>query len=224
MAQPGYTVASMFEKVWGIKFDNFDPDLQNPSAPQLLKKAGKFGSPFYRKDGTGREYYLPVKITYPDETGSASGSVADAGGGISITSAAPVGRLVEWWLPYPVVSVTPGKVYKDTPLTHNPPVTEFIGTGFTVIEIKGLLINQKNEFPEDDYAKLMELWQVKKPVYIRNPVTDIALLQSPYGPGSDEVTIRNLRFPDARGVKHVRPYELTLYSNNPFNLVQIVKK
>ncbi len=223
MAQPGYTVASVFEKVWGIKFDNFDPDLQNPSAPGLLKKTGKYGSPFYRKDGSGREYYLPVKITYPDETGKASGGVADAGGGISVTSAAPVGKLVEWWLPYPVVSVMPNKVYRDTMLTYNAPVTEFIANGFTVIEVRGLLINKKDEFPEDDYSRLMELWKVRKPVYISNPVTDIALLQDPYGPGSDEVTIRSLRFPEARGVKHVRPYELTLYSNSPFNLVEIVE-
>lgn len=222
--QPGFTVASIFERVWGIKFDNFDPEFQNPSANQLLAKTGKYGSPFYGRDGNGREYYLPVKISYPEETGNAQGAVGDAGGGISMTTSAPVGRLVEWWLPYPVVSIIPSKIFVDTPLTYNDPLTEFIGFGFVQINIKGLLINRNNEFPEADFSKLMELWRGRRPVHISNPVTDIALLQRTDGKPSDEVVIRDLRFPDARGVKHVRPYELTLYSNNPFNLIKSPKK
>jgi hypothetical protein len=61
-------------------------------------------------------------------------------------------------------------------------------------------------------------------VRINNPMLDI-LFVDPDGSGPKdverEVTIRNLHFPERPGVKHVKPYQLDLVTNENFNLIDI---
>ena len=88
------------------------------------------------------------------------------------------------------------------------------------IVIKGFIITNANEFPENDVTTLRNIYEQNVALSIQCPLTDIFLLR-PDRSGSDQVVIRELKFPAINGVKNVRPYELRLVSDEAFNLISI---
>lgn len=204
------TLSTIFEKAFGYTSRAFDPTI-TPVQGDSIKDIGRVelgatGARYYDADANGTEYYLPVKISYPQDT---------------VVDGRPAGKLVDWWLPYPVISVTSKKTIVETPLTERRGfVHEYINIDSYEINIKGFIIGNTNEFPESDVAMLRELYEVNAPVFISNPITDIFLLR-PDRSGSDQVIIKELRFPEVKGIKNVRPYELVMASDEPFNLIDI---
>jgi len=197
------TLGTLFEKAFGYTTRAFKPDLIPVVGDGGVNEIdrtefGAYGSDYYANDQNGLEYFLPIKITFP------------AGNGVQ-----------EWWLPYPVISVTSKKTIIETALTERRGfVHEYINIDSYEINIKGFIIGNTNEFPESDVTTLRALYEVNAPVFISNPITDIFLLR-PDRSGSDQVIIKELRFPEVKGIKNVRPYELVMASDEPFNLIDI---
>ena len=199
-------VSALFAKVFGYSSPAFDPQFStvvgnttNGIPGTLRRSTGVAGSPYYAKDANGREYFLPITVTYTDSNG----------------------ELVSWPLPYPVMSISSKKTLIETALTERRgTVKELINIQDYEITIKGLIIGRTREFPQDDVAQLRDLYEQNVAVSISNPVTDIFLLR-PDRNGSDQVVITSLKFPEAKGVKNVRGYEMTLVSDEPFNLISI---
>ena len=79
-------------------------------------------------------------------------------------------------------------------------------------------MQQANELPEQAVSKLRAIYETDKAISLKCALTDVFLLR-PERNGSDEVVASELKFPALPGVKNVRPYELTLISDEPFNLV-----
>jgi hypothetical protein len=86
------------------------------------------------------------------------------------------------------------------------------------ITIKGFIVATTHEFPEDAVASLQAIYELNEAISIQCPLTDIFLLR-PDRSGSDQVVIKELKFPAVTGVKNIRPYELKLLSDEPFNLI-----
>jgi hypothetical protein len=86
--------------------------------------------------------------------------------------------------------------------------------------IKGFIIGNANEFPETDVTRLRNIYEQNVALSIQCPLTDIFLLR-PDRSGSDQVVIKELTFPAITGVKNVRPYQVRMISDEPFNLVSI---
>jgi hypothetical protein len=208
------SLGQLFTEAWGYRTAAFEPTFDGVlgDTPFTRVEAGKLaGSPYYATDVLGNEYYLPVEVQVGNDNAEAFG--------LRNSDGALAGR---WNLPYPILSINSRKRIIKTELTErNGPVMELVNIGGYEIVIKGFLINQtSNEFPEDDFTTLMRLYKLNTVLRINNPVTDIALM-GPDNNGSDEVVIESLTFPEHGGVKHVRPYELRLCSNEPFNLIDI---
>ena len=109
----------------------------------------------------------------------------------------------------------------ETPLTErNGTVKELISRADYEITIKGFLIASGNDFPEADATRLRNLFEASVPVSISCALTDLFLLR-PDRSGSDQVVFRALAFPEVRGIKNVRPFELQCVSDEPFNLQDI---
>lgn len=195
MSQLHFNLPDLFERTFGYKSRAFDPGFEERN--KKAEQNAKLGADYYGTDMSTGEYYMPVTIEYQSGT-----SGADS----------------KWTLPHPVIAVTSRKTIIETPLTERRgTVKELINVQDYDIVIKGFIINKKNEFPEEDITTLRNIYELNKPVSVKCPVTDIFLLR-PDRKGSDKVVIKELKFPPVSGIKNIRPYELHMVSDEPFNL------
>jgi hypothetical protein len=225
MAELDLSLSDLFAEAFGYRTEAAVPEFKgrrgfgNALTVPSRTEDGKHGSPYYAKDAVGREYYLPVEIQVGNDVIPGTNTTYAEKWGVRSADGATTGR---WNLPYPIISVTGDKRIIETDLTERRgTVKELINTRDWVISVKGFLINNENEFPEDDFETLVKLYELNIPVRINNVLTDILLL-NPERDGSDLVVIRKLTFPEVRGVKHVKPYEIEFVSDEAFNLIEIV--
>ena len=216
MAELTFSLSELFEKSFGYKTTAFDPDFAyvTGNRPLLRNEQGVHGSPYYAKDALGTEYYMPVTIGYTDDT-----TLSDQDAGLIGNNT--VGLLKKWDLPYPVVSIVSRKTIIETPLTERRgTVKELINIQNYEIVVKGFIIGNTNEFPENEVAVLRTIYEQNVPLSLQCPVTDIFLLR-PDRSGSDQVVLSEIKLPSLNGVKNIRPYELHFLSDEPFNLISI---
>jgi hypothetical protein len=214
MAEISFDLAALFERTFGYKTEAFSPEfgrVQGDNSSFRINQ-GAHGSSYYAKDSLGVEYYMPVTLVYPDNGQSTEQGVSNP----SIS-----GQLKKWDLPYPVISITSRKTIIETPLTERRgTVKELINIQNYEIVVKGFIISNTNEFPENAVTTLRTIYELNIPLSIQCPLTDIFLLR-PDRSGSDQVILQEIKFPVISGVKSVRPYELHFVSDEPFNLISI---
>ncbi len=208
MAELSFNLADLFEEAYGYRsaaFDmQFDPVAGDSGLPGTRTEQGALGSPYYSHDGLSKEYYMPVTISYE----RSAGNEGSAGTGTT-----------DWDLPHPVIAINSRKTIVETALTERRgTVKELINVQDYDIVIKGFIINATHEFPEQMVTRLRTIYEQNEPLSIKCPLTDIFLVR-PDRKGSDKVVIKELKFPAVTGIKNVRPYELHLVSDEPFNLV-----
>ena len=204
MPELSFNLAALFEKTFGYKTHAFEPILAPVSGNKRLSRVelGVHGSAYYANDALGNEYYMPVTLLYSNE--------ANTGNNPQV--------LQKYSLPFPVISISSRKTIIETALTERRgTVKELINITDYEIVIKGFIIGATNEFPEIEVSKLRTIYEQNTPIAIQCPLTDIFLLR-PDRNGSDQIIISDLQFPAISGVKNVRPYQLTMLSDEPFNL------
>src|SRR5258708_5945178 len=143
MADVNFSLGDLFEQVFGYKSEAFEPDFKpipnkdsvSPAVP-LRKEYGLHGSPLYATDANGREYYLPVTITYAKSIGTAPGGAGGLGSNLPGGADAEVNQSIK--LPYTVVSISSRKRIVKTELTERAgTVKELINRSDYDIVIKG---------------------------------------------------------------------------------------
>lgn len=124
-------------------------------------------------------------------------------------------------LQHPVIQVTGRKNIVETALVERQgTVKELINVQDWEINIKGVIISSNDKFPEDDLESLTKLFYKKEAVEIESALTDIFLLRLERQ-GHTYAVIKELNFPEVRGVMNARPYEIKLVSDAPFDLTEI---
>ncbi len=230
MAKVSFSIIDLLNLQAGNENDldpQFNPvtdDTGNRDGGLVRKENGNVaGSPFYATDPvTGREYYMPVAISFPDNGGAATADIPNKVGGTTTTGPAPIRPLKKWYLPHPTVSIGSKKTIVETPLTERRgTVKELINIQDYEIIVRGKIINKTNELPETTMQQMAGIYEVNIPVYLSSPLTDIFLVRPDRG-GSDQVILKEVRVPEVVGVKSVRPYELVFVSDEPFNLIKII--
>lgn len=213
MAITSFSLTDLFQKAFGYESTAFKPDFQ-PVIGELAerrKEAGAAGAPYYAKLGKDREYFMPVRIKYPE---SSNGSAAVPAG-----ESSSKGKVFD--LDFPVVSIESRKTIVETALTERRgTVKELINTRDYLITIKGFIISATHDYPEEGVTALRTLYEQNIAFSIECALTDIFLLR-PDRSGSDKVVITELKLPVLQGVKHICPYELKLISDEPFNLISV---
>jgi hypothetical protein len=121
-------------------------------------------------------------------------------------------------LNYCWVRVTGKKRIVDTPLTERRgSVKEFVSMDDYKISIKGFFIGHKGEFPEADIAQWKDTMEVNEAIEISSVLTDIFLLTPEHG-GQDRVVVEDFELMDNQGIEHVRGYQISLVSDQIFEL------
>ena len=208
MAEIFFNLADLFEQTFGYKTSAFAPEFAPVAGEHMSTRTeqGFHGSPYYAQDQLGVEYFMPVTLTYSDTNAE--------------TESSPT-LLKKWNLPFPVASITSRKTIVETSLTERRgTVKELINIQDYEIVIKGFIIGNNDEFPENDVTALRTIYEQNTALSIQCPLTDTFLLR-PDRSGSDQVVIQAIKFPAITGVKNVRAYELHMLSDEPFNLISI---
>lgn len=146
------------------------------------RESSDLGQPYYDSDAQGLEHFMPV-------------------------------RLQGWLIPFAVVSVTPRKTIVSTPMVERSgSVHEIISTDDLIINIKGILMDPGDDYPEAQVRQLYDIFKINASVRLRSAKTDIFLN------GGDEVVIRDVPLPATPGIQHIQPFEINCVSDTIFNL------
>lgn len=174
-------ILGLFQQYFGYRpAFNFEP------APDR-KEYADLGSPYFKRDATGREYYMPITL-----------------GGIE--------------LPNAMMRISGQKEILKTPLQgQRGTVKELINIDDYQITIRGLIIGEQPEYPEDMVKQLRKLYERNEAIELRCPISDIFLV-TPEREGFDKVVIEAIDFPEVNGTMNVRPYEIRLISDEEFDL------
>lgn len=162
------------------------------AAPERQEVSEATGQPYYEEDIFGREFFMPV-------------------------------RLDDLLIPFAVVGMTWKKTIVSTPMPERGgSVNELISIDDYLFNIKGLLINPGNEFPESGIIDLKRTWVKNSSVTIRSVITDLILSgrsnvrgEDPYG---HRVVIKEIKWPGLTGVEHAKPFDIDLVSDLIFDL------
>ncbi len=120
---------------------------------------------------------------------------------------------VDYFFPFVVIGIDRVKNIVITELTEvNSSVKEVIGNKDIEITIKGFLIGEYEQFPDDKLAALNKAFEHNQNVRLKASYSDIFLRDG------DEVLITRLTIPPKPGVIGVRDFSLQLISDHPFTL------
>lgn len=171
------------------KSDAIAPDSQPLKFDIKPKEANKYsalGTPYYEKikgDFMGRECFLPVTID-----------------GLK--------------LPYSTIRINSKKTIIETSLINRKgSIIEQINIESYKIRLRGFLIGQNNQLPDEDITALKDLYEKNESVVLRNALSDIFLS------ADDKVVVRSIEIPEVRAVQNVRPFELDIMSDSEFTLI-----
>lgn len=160
------------------------PDKFKVPAADARLEQSQLGQPYYGEDVFGREFFMPVTIN-------------------------------NFLIPFAVLSVNCRKTIVDTPMIERGgSVKELIGLDDYVFNVKGILINDSNDFPEQQIIDIHELFKINAAVTMRSVLSDIFLS----GEFDHSVVIRELKFPANAAIEHAKPFEFDCISDMIFTL------
>lgn len=192
----------LYNKVFGVVVPKYtlDEKLENTRVGEDGKLdteyTGKYGTKMYATNAiTGGYYFLPAFFDL-DEDG--------------------VFTKKDYEIPFPIIRIQSQKRIIETPLTERKgTVVELINQESWKIYIKGFIIGKKGAYPEEDIAKMIEVYERNTSLRLRCVLTDLFLT------ADDRVCIKSLNFPEVKGIEDVKPYELELVSVNIFDLTDL---
>jgi hypothetical protein len=115
-------------------------------------------------------------------------------------------------LPICTISGNSKKVIVETPLTgRRGTVKELIRCEDYQFRVQGICFGYNREFPEEKIQELKDLFEITRSVRIKSAFTDI-FIKDGY------VVVTDINFPDTKGVEHVKGFELSLVSDESFEL------
>jgi hypothetical protein len=126
--------------------------------------------------------------------------------------------LGDMFLPYCWIRISGSKRIVEENLTERRgSVKELIAMDDYRINIKGFFIGHDGQFPENDVQEFKTLWERNEALNIKCILTDIFLLTPEQG-GVDMVVIKDFDLKENQGIEHVKGWEITLTTDQAFEL------
>lgn len=183
-----FDLGAIFYQAFGYEPNVTDSSKIKLEKAQARKEQSQLGQPFYMKDLSGVEYFLPVTIN---------------------------GVLI----PYAVIGMTWKKTIVSTAMPERGgSVKELISIDDYEFTIKGILINENNDFPDDQVMKLHDLFKLNQSLVMRSVLSDIVLSGQGDDPDGHKVVIKEIKWPEISGIEHAKPFEMSLESDMIFDL------
>ncbi len=113
-------------------------------------------------------------------------------------------------LPNAVITISIQKKIISTPVTgKRGSIKELVNSEDYKISIKGIIVNQKNEYPSDEVEKLHNLFLKKEALEIENEICELL--------GITNVVITSFSLPNT-GKTNVAAYQFSLLSDDDYTL------
>jgi hypothetical protein len=181
-----------FQKAFGYSAPETDASKINLPAAPKRLETSKKGQVYYATDLFGREFFLPVFLN-------------------------------GYLLPFAVISMKWKKTIVSTALPERGgTVNELVSIDDYAFNIKGILVNEDDNFPEEQITDLHEIFKINASVTLRSVLTDLVLTGQSDANKSDpeghKVIIREVSWPTVTGIEHAKPFEIELTSDMIFDL------
>lgn len=200
MAEISLSIAEVFEKAFGYVPTAFEKQLEEG----------------LHKDGNSKT----VEHPYENERTAGKSTLLVLQNKLGYDYYMPV-KLNGVELDHPVISVTCKKMLVETSLTERiGTVKELIGSEDWEITIRGLIISKDGGFPDKNIKQITDLFYLNQSVEMECAITDLFLIRTERN-GHPYVVIKEMSLPEVKGIMNVRPYELKLVSDSPFNLEEV---
>ena len=200
-----YDIARLFQIVWNYRALPF-PLAQLPTnmIPQRLdnyneafiparKEKSSLGPSFYANNLIGIEVFMPITLKYTDQDKSNN---------------------KELQLENTIISISNREHIVETPLVNRQGnVKEQIQTEDWIISIKGMIVNDSNDYPDDAVKDLKDMMSHQNVLDIENVLTAICLAEN------EKVVKRSFHLPEMRGIQNAQAFEIELISDIPFELI-----
>ncbi len=177
---------ALFPNRPGSSYTGGDYETQGeaPVRPERTKR----GSTLYAKDWRGRWYFMPVVFEH-----------------------AFIGRIE---IPHALVNVTGKKNIVETAMVgRKGSVKELINLEDYKITIAGFIQSTDGTWPEDDIARMRDLYNVNESVDLLCALTDEILDED------DRVVITNIEFPSTPGTEDGQVIRIECTTDKPFELI-----
>ncbi len=166
------------------KGDDFEVQGEAP----IRQERTKLGSTLYKQDWRGRWYFMPVVFKLP--------------------------ALGEVEIPHALVSVTGQKNIVETQLVgRKGSIKELINLGDYKISIAGFIQSTDGTWPEDDIARIRDLYNVNESMDMLCALTDLIFDED------DRVVITGIEFPSTPGIEDGQVIRLECTTDKPFELI-----
>lgn len=178
----------LYNKAFGVNLPEYKLNAQEKTPPETNSM---YGTPFYGSNHiTGGYYFMPAFFDLNDDS--------------------------DYTIPFPIIRVQSQKRIIETPLTERKgTVVELVNQESWKIYIKGFIISKDGRYPEQEIAKMIEVFERNTSLRLRCALTDLFLT------ADDRVCIKSLNFPEVKGIEDVKPYEMELVSVNIFDLTDL---
>ena len=118
--------------------------------------------------------------------------------------------LDDYLLPFAVMSMTWKKTFVSTAMPERSgSVHELISIDDYVFNIKGLLINESGNFPEQQIIHLHDIFKQNASLRLRSALSAIVLK----GGFDEKVIVKEIKWPPTAGVENVRAFEIDCESD-----------
>jgi hypothetical protein len=206
MATNKYNIQDLFKLIWNYERLPYamilDPTEELTAAlgrPSFMiphttfKTRSDLGEPFYAKNALGIEVFMP--ITLEDKTSRKSLQLENT-----------------------IISVRQKKTIVETSLVNRQgTVKEIISMDDWEIDIKGIIVSPDkvyyNAYPDGAVKDLKDMYKLGNALDIHNALTAICLQDG------ELVVIKELNFPEMRGVENAQGFELKCVSDLKFDLI-----
>ncbi|WP_121812797.1 DUF6046 domain-containing protein [Mucilaginibacter kameinonensis] len=189
-----FDIADIFKQLYGYKpahVPGFPPspvegDLANIQ-PATRKTTNIYGTPLYgQSDMIGREVFSPITIEVDG---------------------------VDYYFPFAVIGFDRELTVKEVEMSElGGTAKQIVNKKDWVITIKGFLIGDYEQFPDEKLKMLNDVFDFAKPVRLKSAVSDIFLHSN------DQVLIYKLSIPEKPKVIGVRDFALQIKSDSIFTL------
>jgi len=191
-----FNLADLFNQVHGYRpayvagLPVNEPGQPTAIVPPSLKKThNPFGEPYYgQADLMGHEVFCPITIEVAGK---------------------------DYQFPFAVIGFSRTKTIIETEMTElNGSVDEIISNRDWDISIKGFLIGQYEQFPDEQLQMLNKVFEVNETVRLKSAISDIFLHDN------DSILIRKMEIPEKPKVIGVRDFSFQAKSCSIFSLYQ----
>lgn len=160
-------------------------DYEYPGEAASEKTHSDLGSVLRKKDAQGRWYFMPVVLEH---------------------------KGTEYEIPNAVISITGKKTIVETAMVgRKGTVKELISVDDYEINIAGVALDR--DFPDQQIAKLNDLYSINEAVTLKCALTDIFLEEE------DKVVLKSIDFQEMRGCETAQVFKMSLVTDRSFELI-----